>query len=72
MDGIPLAILAMGLFAVPEIIDLLAEKKSYQPGDVWATVSQALGIPSKTVHRSKRGRPMKLANGGTPIKELIG
>jgi len=48
------------------------EGKSYQPGDVWATVSQALGIPSKTVHRSKRGRPMKLANGGTPIKELIG
>ncbi len=24
MDGIPLAILAMGLFAVPEIIDLLS------------------------------------------------
>ena len=48
------------------------EGKSYQPGDIWATVSQALGIPSKTVHRSKRGRPMKLANGGTPIKELIG
>jgi hypothetical protein len=25
-----------------------------------------------TVHTSKRGRPMKLANGGTPIKELLG
>jgi len=46
--------------------------KSYQPGDVWATVAQALGIPVNTVHKSKRGRPMKLANGGTPIKELIG
>ena len=46
--------------------------KAYLPGDIWATVSQALGIPSKTVHRSKRGRPMKLANGGSPIKELIG
>ena len=46
--------------------------KSYLPGDVWATVSHALGIPMSTVHTSKRGRPMKLANGGTPIKELIG
>ena len=46
--------------------------KAYLPGDIWATVSHALGIPSKTVHRSKRGRPMKLANGGSAIKELIG
>ena len=46
--------------------------KSYLPGDIWATVSHALGIPIDTVHTSKRGRPMKLANGGTPIKELIG
>lgn len=46
--------------------------KSYLPGDVWATVSHALGIPMDTVHTSKLGRPMKLANGGTPIKELIG
>ncbi|MFQ5732984.1 MAG: DUF1501 domain-containing protein [Planctomycetaceae bacterium] len=45
--------------------------KSYQPGDVWATAAHALGIPLDTVHRSKRGRPMKLANGGTAIKELI-
>ena len=36
--------------------------KAYLPGDIWATVSQALQIPSKTVHRSKRGRPMKLAD----------
>lgn len=46
--------------------------KSYLPGDIWATVAMALGIPLSTVHTSKRGRPMKLANGGTPIKELIG
>jgi hypothetical protein len=46
--------------------------KSYLPGDVWATVSHALGIPLNKVHTSKRGRPMKLANGGIPIKELIG
>lgn len=46
--------------------------KSYLPGDVWATVAHALGIPLSTVHTSKRGRPMKIANGGTPIAELIG
>ena len=46
--------------------------KAYLPGDIWATVSHAMGIPVNTVHTSKRGRPMKLANGGTPIQELIG
>ncbi|MCA9084448.1 MAG: DUF1501 domain-containing protein [Planctomycetaceae bacterium] len=46
--------------------------QAYLPGDVWATVAYAMGIPLDTVHTSKRGRPMKLANGGTPIKELIG
>ena len=46
--------------------------KSYLPGDIWATASHALGIPTNVVHTSKRGRPMKIANGGTPIKELIG
>ena len=46
--------------------------KSYLPGDIWATVAHAIGIPIDTVHTSGRGRPMKLANGGQPIKELIG
>jgi len=46
--------------------------KAYLPGDIWATVANALGIPLDTVYTSKRGRPMKLANGGTPIKELVG
>jgi len=46
--------------------------KAYLPGDIWATVGHALGIPLDTVHTSKRGRPMKIANGGAPIKELIG
>lgn len=46
--------------------------KSYLPGDVWATVAHSLGIPLDTTYTSKRGRPMKIANGGTPIKELIG
>lgn len=46
--------------------------KSYLPGDIWATAAHALGIPLNTVYTSKRGRPMKIANSGTPIKELIG
>lgn len=50
----------------------VSSPKSYQPGDVWATVSHALGIPLDTVHKSKNGRPMKLANGGTAIQELVG
>ncbi|MFN0056605.1 MAG: DUF1501 domain-containing protein [Planctomycetales bacterium] len=46
--------------------------QSYLPGDIWATVAHAMGIPLDTVHTSKNGRPMKIANGGTAIKELIG
>ena len=46
--------------------------QSYLPGDLWATVSHSLGIPTNTVHTSKRGRPMKIAGGGQPIAELIG
>jgi uncharacterized protein (DUF1501 family) len=49
----------------------VTSSKAYQPGDIWATVAHALGIPLDTVHTSKRGRPMKIANGGTAIKELI-
>ena len=47
------------------------EGKSYLPGDLWATVASALGIPLSIVHTSKLGRPMKIANGGTPIQELM-
>lgn len=50
---------------------LTCETKPYLPGDIWATACHALGIPTTTVHTSKRGRPMKIANGGTPIPELI-
>ena len=46
--------------------------KSYLPGDLWATVAHSLEIPLSRVFQSKRGRPMKIANGGTPIKELVG
>ena len=50
----------------------VSSSKTYQPGDIWATVAEALGIPLGTVHLSKRGRPMKIANGGRAIQELIG
>lgn len=49
----------------------VASGKSYLPGDIWATVARQMGIPLDTVHTSKRGRPMRIANGGTPIQELI-
>lgn len=48
------------------------EGKSYLPGDIWATVAQALGIPLDIVYTTKSKRPMKIANGGKPIGELIG
>lgn len=48
------------------------EGQAYQPGDLWASVAHTLGIPLNREYQSKLGRPMKLANGGTPIKELIG
>lgn len=51
---------------------LTCTTKPYLPGDIWATACHALGIPTTTVHTSKRGRPMKIANGATPIPELIG
>ena len=50
----------------------MVEGPTHLPGDLWATVAQAIGIPLGTVHTSKTGRPMKLANGGRPIAELIG
>lgn len=40
--------------------------------DIIATLCQALGIPLTRIYTSRRGRPMKVANGGTPIKELVG
>ena len=52
-------------------VGLTDDSKACLSGDIWATVAYALGIPLSTQHTSKRGRPMKLANGGTPIKELI-
>ena len=45
--------------------------KAYQPGDVWATVAHALGIPLNTVHQSKRGRPMKIGFCGSRVVERM-
>ncbi|MBX3436755.1 MAG: DUF1501 domain-containing protein, partial [Planctomycetaceae bacterium] len=45
--------------------------KSYLPGDLWATVAHALQIPLESVHKSSRGRPMRIAGGGLPITELM-
>ncbi|MEZ6046545.1 MAG: DUF1501 domain-containing protein [Planctomycetaceae bacterium] len=45
--------------------------KAYQPGDIWATVAHALGIPLNTQYRSANGRPMKMVNTGEPIADLI-
>jgi hypothetical protein len=47
------------------------DSQAYLPGDIWATVAQALGIPLETVYTTANGRPMKIANGGTPIRELL-
>jgi hypothetical protein len=46
--------------------------KSYVAGDVWASVAQALGIPVDKKYTSNLKRPIPIANGGTPIAELIG
>jgi len=48
------------------------ETDPYTSQDVMATVCKALGISLETTFTSKSGRPMKIANGGKVIKELVG
>lgn len=48
------------------------EGSSYTAEDMMATVCQAMGISLSTSFQSASGRPMKIANGGKLIKELIG
>ena len=48
------------------------EGKSYTSEDLMATVCQSLGISLETTFYSRSGRPMKIANSGKPIDELIG
>ncbi len=43
----------------------------YSSEDLMATVCQALGISLETVFTASNGRPMKIANGGKVMRELI-
>ncbi len=48
------------------------EGESYTSEDLMATVCHALGISLETTFTSRSGRPMKIANGGRLIKDLVG
>jgi hypothetical protein len=43
----------------------------YSAEDLMATVCRGLGISLETTYQSKSGRPMKIANGGKLIRELV-
>jgi hypothetical protein len=43
----------------------------YSAEDLMATVCKSLGISLETTYQSKSGRPMKIANGGKVIRELV-
>ncbi len=45
--------------------------KSYSSEDLLATVCKSLGFDLKTTYTNKRGRPMKIVNGGNVIEELL-
>ena len=45
--------------------------ESYTSEDLMATVCKTLGISLETTFTSRSGRPMKIANGGKVIKELV-
>lgn len=47
------------------------EGTSYSSEDLMATVCRALGISLDTTFTSLNGRPMKIANGGRVIKDLV-
>ncbi len=47
------------------------ESRAYQPGDVWATVAFALGIPHEIEYVTPNGRPVSIVNHGSPIKQLV-
>ncbi|RMF38262.1 MAG: DUF1501 domain-containing protein [Planctomycetota bacterium] len=43
----------------------------YSAEDLMATVCKGLGISLETTYQSKNGRPMKIANGGKVIQDLL-
>ena len=45
--------------------------RSYSAQDLMASVCRALDIPLSRTYQSKSGRPMKIANGGSVIEELL-
>lgn len=47
------------------------ETEPYSSEDLMATVCRAMGISLDTTFTSKSGRPMRIANGGKVIKELV-
>lgn len=47
------------------------ETEPYSSEDLMATICRAMGISLETTFTSKNGRPMKIANGGKIIKELL-
>jgi hypothetical protein len=47
------------------------EGETYSSEDLMATVCQSLGISLETTFTSRNGRPMKIANSGKVIKELV-
>ncbi len=47
------------------------EGQSYTSEDLMATVCQSLGISLETTFTSRNGRPMKIANSGKVIKDLV-
>ena len=49
----------------------MIDGKSYVAADLVATTLTAMGIDINRNHTAKNGRPIKIANGGSVIKELI-
>jgi len=47
------------------------ETEPFSSEDLMATVCRGLGISTETTFTSKNGRPMKIANGGKIIKDLV-
>ena len=45
---------------VPDVMDLIA------------TLTKSMGINLQTQYTTPRGRPMKVVDGGQPIKALVG
>lgn len=50
---------------------MVKDGNAYTAEDLMATAIKALGIDTEKDYTSKRGRPIKIANGGHIIKELI-